>query len=557
MPTTEPADQRELDRASHRVLIVISGESVFTLVLPESGSWTIGRAPDNRIQIDDSKASRTHAALHIGEALELEDLASANGTKLSGQAVPASQRVTVEPGALIEIGSTLLVVQSRGALPVRPLASHGHFEARLEEELLSRRRTNRSPLAVIRVRLEGEIDRATLESALTEELRPQDLVAGYAPGEFELLVTEAARPRAERVASQIRERLSKGDVAVSVAMFPEDGTNAQELIARASLAPRGEEAAGGYVVADGAMKELHRVIERVALGNISVLLLGETGVGKEVIAETLHARSPRRDQPLVRLNCAALSETLVESELFGHEKGAFTGAKEPKLGLMEAADKGTLFLDEVGELPLTTQAKLLRAIEQREVLRVGAVKPRAVDVRVVSATNRDLEADVRTGRFRRDLLYRLNGVSLEVPPLRKRRSEIGPLVRTFLARSAAQLGFEVPSCTAPTLELLEAYAWPGNIRELRNVIERAVLLAQGGVIEPVHLPFEKLSTRWTEAIDEDQLTPADRTRKGRIVEALDLYAGNQTRAADHLGVSRQTLSKWLDAYGLKRPRRRG
>ena len=244
------------------------------------------------------------------------------------------------------------------------------------------------------------------------------------------------------------------------------------------------------------MRDLYRMLDRIARGTISVLLLGETGVGKEVLAERIHRSSPRSDAPFVKLNCAAFSETLIESELFGHEKGAFTGADAAKPGLFEAAEGGSVFLDEVGEMPAVLQAKLLRVLEQRQVMRVGSIKPRAIDVRVIAATNRDLEVEVSEGRFRSDLFYRLNGISIVVPSLKERPSEIKPLAEMFIARIAKDLGRGAPVLTLRSVELLERYDWPGNIRELRNVMERAVLLAPGDEIEVEHLPVEKMTTAW-------------------------------------------------------------
>jgi hypothetical protein len=231
------------------------------------------------------------------------------------------------------------------------------------------------------------------------------------------------------------------------------------------------------------MERLYKLIELVAQSSISVLLAGETGVGKEVIAERVHQRSPRKSKPLVKLNCAALPDQLLESELFGYEKGAFTGAVSAKTGLLEAAQGGTVFLDELGEMPLSTQAKLLRALECREVQPLGALKPRPIDVRFVAATNRDLETLSARGEFRRDLYFRLNGISIHIPPLRERTGEIPGLVDHFLT-ALERTGVQRCKISTAAMARLKAHSWPGNIRELRNVVERAAVLSGGQAIVP-------------------------------------------------------------------------
>jgi transcriptional regulator with GAF, ATPase, and Fis domain len=317
------------------------------------------------------------------------------------------------------------------------------------------------------------------------------------------------------------------------------------------------------VIEDGAMQRLHRLVERVAAGIISVLLLGETGVGKEVFAEAIHSRSPRSGKPFLKLNCAALTESLLESELFGHERGAFTGAVSQKPGLLETADGGTVFLDEVGELPASLQAKLLRVLEEKRVLRVGGTKSRVVDVRFIAATNRDLESEVDRGRFRRDLYFRLNGISLVIPPLRDRRGEIEPLARAFLRQACS--GRTAPVLGPEVLARLQSYAWPGNIRELRNVMERAAVLAGEGPILAEHLPVEKMghtlhpSARYTQiGLDGGTSALSDQVaafERRRIIEALERCAGNQTKAARLLGMSRRTLVSRLRDYDIPRPRK--
>ena len=319
------------------------------------------------------------------------------------------------------------------------------------------------------------------------------------------------------------------------------------------------------VVIDPATRDVYDQAARAARSAISILVLGETGVGKDVLARAIHRLSPRAKRPFLALNCAALSESLLESELFGHEKGAFTGALQARPGLLESADGGTVFLDEIGDLPPTVQVKLLRVIEQREVLRVGARTPRAIDVRFVSATHRDLEALAARGDFRQALFFRLNGISLTLPPLRARSVEVAELARRMLASSARQVDRSlVPSLSPAALAALTAYHGPGNVRELRNAIERAVVLAEGREILPEHLPprIAAAAGRPAPAPPPD-LDALERVRcewkaaeRQRVLDALARCDGNQTKAAELLGVSRRTLVYRLDEYGIDRPRKR-
>jgi two-component system, NtrC family, response regulator AtoC len=317
-----------------------------------------------------------------------------------------------------------------------------------------------------------------------------------------------------------------------------------------------------------AMDQVWRMVQLVAPAMIPVLLLGETGVGKEVAATAIHQRSPRAAQPLVRINCAAFTEALLESELFGHERGAYTGAVSAKQGLLEQAHSGTLFLDEVGELPLGLQGKLLRVLEDREVRRVGATRARSVDVRFIAATNRDLPAEVQRGGFRGDLYFRLNGISIRIPPLRERIAEIVPLAQRFLGEACARARAQPQPLSPALVSALTSYGWPGNVRELRNVIVRAVLLAAGGPVEPLHLVFEEglsmggppsLAPASNPYVASSEALPAEveRLERTRIERALVDSGGNQTLAAKALGITRRQLIGRIEAFGLPRPRKKG
>jgi DNA-binding NtrC family response regulator len=323
----------------------------------------------------------------------------------------------------------------------------------------------------------------------------------------------------------------------------------KSLVDRAAFAEserakyRFDEIRGDSVALRAALDRAAKVIPHAG---VTVLITGETGTGKELIARAIHYNGPRRQAPFVEVNCAAIPDQLLESELFGHEKGAFTGAVASKPGLFEVANGGTIFLDEIGHLPLGLQGKLLRVLEERTVRRVGGTRPVVLDVRVIAATHVDLKARARTGEFREDLYYRLDVVSIELPSLRARREDIAPLARHFLSQFAAQYGMAVPRVDERAMTALESREWRGNVRELRNVLERALILARGAVLGPDDFP-----DRPALALSQDSPLPFPATL-GEIARAaaaamLAQCGGNKSETARRLGISRARLMRLLDA----------
>jgi len=494
---------RVADATAGLRLIAFCGGQVSSHALPRSGEIVIGRGDDVHVRIDHATVSRRHATIHLGREVMIVDHGSFNGTSIGGKKIAPNVPCPLGLSTIAELGETMVVVQVEGAAPVTASRS----------------------------------------------------VSGAAP--------------------------------------------------RGDLSP--------------AMQHLYRLVENVAQSTITVIVRGETGAGKEVVAEEIHKRSSRANGPLVKLNCAALPEQLLEGELFGYERGAFTGANQAKPGLIEAADGGTLFLDEVGEMPLATQAKLLRVVESREVMRLGSLRPKTVDVRFVAATHRDLEDMVARGQLRQDLYYRLAGVSLVVPPLRERYEEIPRLANEFIVRFCKESRRPTVPLSDAALGVLKTYAWPGNVRELRNVIERAVVFCRSVAIAPEHLglPLDRISrppgrisapsappdafasTSFASSAPPHSAPPhsphpysapphsphppsGDMARppsvpppasatmafgsgtlpaemealeRQRILDALARCGGNQTQAAELLGISRRTLLRRLDEYAVPRPRK--
>jgi len=301
------------------------------------------------------------------------------------------------------------------------------------------------------------------------------------------------------------------------------------------------------------MQRLEHQIRSAAASHSRVLITGENGSGKEIVARTLHRHSPRADQPFIDVNCAAIPEELIESELFGHRKGAFTGAIDDRKGKFELADGGTLFLDEVGDMSLKTQAKVLRVLQEQTFQRVGGQQTIKVDVRVIAATNKNLEAEIVAGSFRSDLYYRLNVIPIEVPPLRARNSDVVLLAEHFLRRFAAETGQPKKKLSPGAAAKLKAYHWPGNVRELRNVAERLAILLPGDTIEAedIHLGAPRAEPAPEIAANLPLKEAREQFEKQYILDRLREYAGNVSRTAESLGVERSNLYRKMDAYGIR------
>lgn len=298
------------------------------------------------------------------------------------------------------------------------------------------------------------------------------------------------------------------------------------------------------------MRQLMRMVDRVAPSNATVLVLGESGTGKELIAHAIHERSNRRNKPFVAINCGALRETLLESELFGHEKGAFTGAYNRKIGLAEVANGGTLFLDEIGELSPGIQAKLLRFLQEGEIFRVGGKDPIRVDIRLISATNKELDKEVLKGNFREDLFYRINTIMVHSPPLRRRKEDIPSLVEHFLSTGSSSYLNRGRQMSEEAMKIMMRYEWPGNIRELQNVCERLQILSEGHVIMPGDLPDHIRNPDHKIVIDDyDPTMTLHELEKRYILKALNYFEGNKTQAANALGITIKTLYNKLHEYG--------
>jgi two-component system response regulator AtoC len=506
--------------------------------------------------------------------VEVVDLQSHNGTLVNGEPI-AGARALVS-GDVMAIGETSLVFhsarQQRGQHPIE----FATLRRRLREELERATHFGR-PLSVLVLELNA-VDRQLLTSTVAACTRPVDFMTWAGESQLIAVFPELDAAALPDVSALLLPHGVKA--RAGVASYPENGVDGDALIA-AARSGAGGAAPGklGHVIdapvrvelgdraillADSVMVRLFELVRRLARGDLPVLITGETGVGKESAAQAVHHWSRRKEARFVPINCAALPETLVESELFGYEKGAFSGAAAAKPGLLELAAGGTVFFDEVGELPAATQAKLLRVLEEKKLMRLGATRELEVDVRIVAATNRDLEAEVEAGKFRRDLYYRLSGATVILPPLRDRPRELALLMRTFLAEACARLGRETPTLAPSAIAALASHSWPGNVRELKNAMEYIAAAAEE-VVEPAHLP-----ERVTRAAKSAPPSPAasddgdeavtgvfrplsdeiSELEKSRLKEAMVASGGVKAKAARLIGMPLRTFVAKLKQYSI-------
>jgi two-component system response regulator AtoC len=585
-------------------LVAMSGPQAGTVFTLTQGEMIAGRIPQVEICLPDTQVSRKHAQFssNLGET-KVQDLGSTNGTFVNGKRL--DKEVLISDGDEIQIGDTVFRFSIHNPIDGNKLGlnNHGFFETRLAEELDRGARYKRNvSILMIGPKLEGAELKAKLDDlskrypAVVEYFqkitRGMDLLAHYGKYELELLLPETNKEQAVALAERISQEIKFDKdcpVSVGVASFPEDGKTADILIEKSRhalrLARDNKSERVAQIVEDAnrlmigdkkeiiirseKMKELFDLVERIAKSTITVLIQGETGVGKEVVAESIHSRSDRTAKPLVCLNCAALTETLLESELFGHEKGSFTGADQTKIGLFETANGGTIFLDEIGEMPQKTQAKLLRVLQAKKIMRVGSNKEIDTDVRVVAATNRKLEEQVEKGLFREDLFYRLNAATITIPPLRERKEEIPYLSHTFVKQCCEENGLPKKELSPEALDVLMKYSWPGNIRELRNTIERSVVISEGETIfkEALtsRLTSEYPSDRGNQHHSIDDMGGGDDAtvvgdmkdivstyEREIIINALKKAQWNQTKASEMLNVPRRTLVSKIKKYKIKK-----
>ena len=552
--------ERDISGPGTAYLVVVDNDTSSIFHLPLSGAVVIGRAPEVELRVQHASVSRRHATIRVDDGIvRIADLGSHNGTRVNGE--PVSEARVMASGDVATVGDVVLVLQvSQPTTPARSTLGEAQWRRRLVEEL-ERAVTFKRTLAVVAVL-------GAKPAQLTKAVRLIDVVGGGDDGQALLLLPEVERAEAQEIAERAVAEVE--GARAGLAMCPSDAVDADTILLEARAAARrakpGRVAAPHeavtriqlgnreVLVADPAMQRMYSLLERLAASALPVLVNGPTGAGKDHAAYAVHHWSGRKG-PFIPVNCAALGpESLLDSELFGHEKGAFTGALAAKAGLFEAADGGTLFLDEVGDLPLAVQAKLLRTLESKTIVRVGDTRERPVDVRLVAATHKNLDEEVAAGRFRQDLLYRLAGARVMLPPLKDRKCEIPLLAHAFLGPDK--------KIAPATMQVLLTHTWPGNVRELRRAMEFAAVTAPDDTVEPTDLPPELGGTPDIPAPASPQ-KPVESRRafrpiaeeleeleRRRMVEALEAAGGVKTKAAQLIAMPIRTFTLKAKQYSL-------
>ncbi|WP_437924724.1 sigma 54-interacting transcriptional regulator [Sorangium sp. So ce291] len=563
-------------------IVVIHRAGAETAPLGADRAVVVGRGGASDLCIADRTLSREHARFALVDGrVSVEDLGSTNGVWVAGERV---RQAVLEVGGEVMLGSLVARVQSIGGVGARlGLEGEGSFRRHLDDEVL-RAKHFRRRFALIAVRAADGEPVGRWAPAARAALRSVDRIGVYSAAVALVLLPEVDLEAAREAACAV----AAGGRLAGVASFPDAAATAEELIevARRALGRAApgrpvevastaawvelrERAGGEPIVAGAAMRGVLETAARVAAARIPIILQGETGTGKEVLARFIHEHGPRRDRRMVRVNCGAIPAQLVESTLFGHEKGAFTGAVQQQRGVFEEADKGTVFLDEIGELPPAAQVALLRVLETGAFCRVGSAREIAADVRVIAATHRDLEAMAAEGAFREDLYYRLSTMVIELPPLRERADAIEPLALRFLEMANTANGRHVRWIAPEALELLRAHRWPGNVRELKNAIDRAVVVAQGDSLFAEDLPARVRAAgegaRHAEDGPEPPAGPVGPEGRAKVQvqsyearlleEALRKAGWDRAEAARRLGMPVRTLSYRMKVLGLKKPER--
>ncbi len=570
----DPTHLEGLSKQSTRLMVYIeedAGPRSQLVSLPDGVEVSVGRSRSCSVTVDSERISRRHLSItRNGDEIAVEDLGSRNGTRVNGELITA--RTVLAAGDEVTARPITIVLTTTGAVTWRrDLVDAGLFAERVASEV-DRGLRYRRRFAVAMVRIEGSPDLVDSSiELLTTRARAMDVVAEYSDTEFAILFPELDAISADAELTRLAAAIDPSIVfRVGVAAYPVNGVQAGELLEsarkalrtarrgpsrqaiRAQTDARTESPIPEDVIAVApATRSLFLLIERVAGSTTTVLVIGETGSGKEIAARAIHDKSKRAGGPFVVINCACLPPNLLESELFGHEKGAFTGAEAQKIGFFEAASGGTMFLDEIGELGLELQPKLLRVLETHKIVRVGGTRELPVNVRVVCATNRDLAAEAEAGRFRSDLYYRIGGFTIAVPPLRDRVADIIPLANRFISEVASELDAPAPVLSDGARAALERFGWPGNIRELRNSVERATVLSTSGIIEVNDLPRVVTASLSAAPGPGGDANALDTVERAAIAAALEATGGNQTHAAMNLGLSRRALIYRMEKHGLK------